>query len=489
VEIVLNVGGKRHSTLLSTLLASPGSRIHAMFAPMLQGAPASFARSFTGRGQGAGGGRGPGLPAEGVPHYQPPAGPLPRSKDGAYVLDRDGTSFGYILDFLRSGEAVVPRDAEQRARLAKEARYYGLDELADACSCLVRVMAAASGVGHTVAEVLALTDAERKMVCEEQGIGLLERKRMEAEVQLRQKLGTVLSEAGLCALVAAGQTVDTLSSLDATSAAQLGLNEDDARTIGEGDAGLELRRALAGHYSGAMKLSDGAVRLIVGARLTLAEVRQLDGAAALELGLSAEDVRKVLWEFVFEGVDNSVADHGKFDQAGVLNHIGTAGGKRAWVNPCSSGDVSVEWSSVRSGSAEQFVSKWDWKVVPKGEGPYTNDQPNSWMRVDLGATRSLVVRHYALRKDSHHSHTLRNWELQGANAADGPWTMLRRHDNDASIGNGKPGYVAAWPVEGVAAFRFFRIHQHGQNTSESSERDSPSRTRRTMPSIRCQSRS
>ena len=35
VEIVLNVGGKRHSTLLSTLLASPSSRIHAMFAPML----------------------------------------------------------------------------------------------------------------------------------------------------------------------------------------------------------------------------------------------------------------------------------------------------------------------------------------------------------------------------------------------------------------------------------------------------------------------
>ena len=221
VEIVLNVGGKRHSTLLSTLLASPGSRIHAMFAPMLHGGPASFAHSFAGRGEAANGGRDPALPAEGVPHHEPAAGPLPRSKDGEYVLDRNGTSFGYILDFLRSGEAVLPRDAEHRALLAKEARHYGLDELADACSCLVRVMAAASGVGHTVAEVLALTDAERKMVCEEQGIGLLGRKRMEAEVQLRQKLGTVLSEAGLCALVAAGQTVDTLSSLDAAAAVQL----------------------------------------------------------------------------------------------------------------------------------------------------------------------------------------------------------------------------------------------------------------------------
>ena len=82
------------------------------------------------------------------------------------------------------------------------------------------------------------------------------------------------------------------------------------------------------------------------------------------------------------------------------------------------------------------------------------------MRVDLGATRSLAVRHYALRHNPNPRHALRNWELQGANAADGPWTTLRRHDNDASI-EPKPGFVAAWPVEGAAPFRFFRIHQHG----------------------------
>ena len=88
------------------------------------------------------------------------------------------------------------------------------------------------------------------------------------------------------------------------------------------------------------------------------------------------------------------------------------------------------------------------------------------MRVDLGATRSLVVRHYALRKDKHCSghRALRHWELQGANAADGPWTTLRRHDNDASI-DPKVGFVAAWPVEGAAPFRFFRIHTHGYNSS------------------------
>ena len=75
----------------------------------------------------------------------------------------------------------------------------------------------------------------------------------------------------------------------------------------------------------------------------------------------------------------------------------------------------------------------------------------------------MVVRHYALRHRGCDGHALRSWELQGANAADGPWTTLRRHDNDASI-EAKPGFVAAWAVEGAAPFRFFRIHQHGPNS-------------------------
>ena len=164
-------------------------------------------------------------------------------------------------------------------------------------------------------------------------------------------------------------------------------------------------------------------------------------------------------QFVFEGVDNSVATHGKFDQAGVLNHIGTAGGTREWANPCASGDVAVAWSSKAAGSEEMFVSKWDWQA----ENSATHNRPNSWMRVDLGAVRSLAVSHYALRHRNSDCHALRRWELQGANAADGPWTTLRRHDNDASIEQ-KAGFVAAWAVEGAAPFRFFRIHQHGPNS-------------------------
>ena len=89
------------------------------------------------------------------------------------------------------------------------------------------------------------------------------------------------------------------------------------------------------------------------------------------------------------------------------------------------------------------------------------------MRVDLGAHRTLAVTHYALRNDPSTtkdgaSYALRHWELQGAHAADGPWTTLRRHDNDPSLEQ-KKGFAAAWPVDGAPPFRFFRLHQHGQN--------------------------
>ena len=165
-------------------------------------------------------------------------------------------------------------------------------------------------------------------------------------------------------------------------------------------------------------------------------------------------------EFVFERVDNSVAKHGKFDQSGVIHHLATEGGASGWVNPHTAGRVAVAWSSVAAGPVEHFVSKFDARC-----GSYTNSNANSWMRVDLGEARALAVSHYALRHSgSHDGYALRNWELQGAEAADGPWTTLRRHENDGSI-SAKPRFVAAWPVDRAAPFRFFRVHQYGRNAS------------------------
>ena len=145
-------------------------------------------------------------------------------------------------------------------------------------------------------------------------------------------------------------------------------------------------------------------------------------------------------EFVFERVDNSVAENGKFDQSGVIHHLATEGGASDWVNPHTAGRVAVALSSVAAGPVEHFVSKFDAQVGHS----YTNSNANSWMRVDLGEARALAVSHYALRHSGgYDAHALRNWELQGAEAADGPWTTLRRHANDQAISSTQACFAAA----------------------------------------------
>ena len=46
------------------------------------------------------------------------------SKDGSYFIDRDGTHFRYILDYLRTGELIVPEDKIVRWELLAEAKFY-----------------------------------------------------------------------------------------------------------------------------------------------------------------------------------------------------------------------------------------------------------------------------------------------------------------------------------------------------------------------------
>src|SRR5207245_157845 len=78
---------------------------------------------------------------------------------------------------------------------------------------------------------------------------------------------------------------------------------------------------------------------------------------------------------------------------------------------------------------------------------YTNDSPNSWIAVDLGAAR-LVPDHYCLRHDLHSPHYLRTWELQ-ASEDGAAWATLRRHAGDAALK--APMAEAAWPIDAAAA--------------------------------------
>ena len=46
------------------------------------------------------------------------------TEDGTYFIDRDGTHFRYILNYLRTGNLVVPEDKIVRRELLAEAEFY-----------------------------------------------------------------------------------------------------------------------------------------------------------------------------------------------------------------------------------------------------------------------------------------------------------------------------------------------------------------------------
>ncbi|KAJ1429909.1 BTB/POZ protein [Ochromonadaceae sp. CCMP2298] len=87
----LNVGGVRCTTSLTTLQRFPDSMLGCM---------------FSGR------------------HA------LPKGEDGHFFIDRDGTHFRHILNFLRSPEGYTMELGVADAReLQRESEYYGIDEL------------------------------------------------------------------------------------------------------------------------------------------------------------------------------------------------------------------------------------------------------------------------------------------------------------------------------------------------------------------------
>jgi len=53
------------------------------------------------------------------------------SEDGSYFIDRDGTHFRYILNYLRTGQLVVPEDKVVRRELLTEAEFYQIEGIID----------------------------------------------------------------------------------------------------------------------------------------------------------------------------------------------------------------------------------------------------------------------------------------------------------------------------------------------------------------------
>ncbi|KFZ58961.1 Putative potassium channel regulatory protein, partial [Podiceps cristatus] len=93
--VVLSVGGVRFVTRASTLLQFPESRL----ARMLNDDDQEF-----------------------------------KLMNGEFFVDRDGTLFSYIMDFLRTLQVSLPPDFSDYQRLQREAEFYGLYPLANLLS-------------------------------------------------------------------------------------------------------------------------------------------------------------------------------------------------------------------------------------------------------------------------------------------------------------------------------------------------------------------
>ncbi|PFX18190.1 BTB/POZ domain-containing protein KCTD6 [Stylophora pistillata] len=84
----LNVGGHVFTTSLDTMNKHPGSVLPAMFSGRFDTKP---------------------------------------GEDGTYFIDRDGTHFRCILNYLRTGKLVLPEDTVVRRELLSEAEFYQIE--------------------------------------------------------------------------------------------------------------------------------------------------------------------------------------------------------------------------------------------------------------------------------------------------------------------------------------------------------------------------
>ena len=94
--VKLNVGGQHFTTSLQTLTRDPNSMLAAM---------------FSGRHE------------------------LETTEDGSFFIDRDGTSFRFILNYLRNGELILPDGATFLKELEAEAKFYQLQGILDELQC------------------------------------------------------------------------------------------------------------------------------------------------------------------------------------------------------------------------------------------------------------------------------------------------------------------------------------------------------------------
>lgn len=187
-----------------------------------------------------------------------------------------------------------------------------------------------------------------------------------------------------------------------------------------------------------------------------------------------------------------------FDVNGALYFLGTRGGQRAWVNPCTIDQpvaviVGTDKgpSAIGFGQPNDLVGRMAVGSWPNGVFLRTKNEPRSFLGVDLGGghdetnCRLFRVRGYCLRARNATSHSPIAWEFQASVDGNSPWQVLDKRPGplgDNAQLNRKLA-TAYYPVEPIMpapsrgsrpgtlepepAYRCFRILQTEKNSSGS----------------------
>jgi len=122
--VKLNIGGQHFTTSVQTLTKDPNSMLAAMFSGRFDMKP---------------------------------------SEDGSFFIDRDGTHFRFILNFLRTGKLTLPEGATFTKELEEEAEFYQIQELIDALRP-AKLTVNACTADETFRESTILTNVEHRKI-------------------------------------------------------------------------------------------------------------------------------------------------------------------------------------------------------------------------------------------------------------------------------------------------------------------------------------
>jgi hypothetical protein len=148
-----------------------------------------------------------------------------------------------------------------------------------------------------------------------------------------------------------------------------------------------------------------------------------------------------------------------FDGMGLIQHIGTSGGKRPFTNPAISGAINL----TSSGMLTEIHH-----VVGQVERPSASlNRKDSWVSIELPAGLWIVPSRYSIMHGhSSDAGSLRNWSFEGSPDGEN-WTLLRRHLADDTLeGRYAKG---TWSVGQTPPVRHLRVKQWGPNSTFSNE--------------------